>query len=194
MEKIGIVAECLAAIALLWQVVVLLRQTKLFKHHATSQQLIGEVLQKQAEIMERQAQISEEAGRFTRRMADKEERETLFSCIQAMKAQVATVIQTTDINSNFVRDQDAVEAAWQTLAEYAVACHKELTVSIHLPLMLRNYFLDYTNRLVAVLQSRSAAPRTAQQLAAYRQELLVLDAEYVDFLKRMTETALTPDV
>jgi hypothetical protein len=185
MENIGTTPEWVAAIALLGQAGIFVWQTRVFRHHAKSQQLIGKVLQEQAGIMSRQVEIAAEAGRFTRRTAIKEERARLFDSILSMKTMVVSAIEKTKVSSESKAGVVDMNAAWESLANQCTTCQKELITCIHIPPELKNYFLQYAVKAAAIVDRRPTGSANAQPL-------IDLNAEYKDYGKKMIDAAQTP--
>jgi hypothetical protein len=184
MEHMGTIPEWVAAIALLGQAGVFVWQTRIFKHHATSQKLIADVLKKLEEIMGRLETMAGEAASFTRRMAVKEEREGLFDCIQSMKEKVVLAIEKTKVSSESKQGVQDMDAAWLNVGSQSIACQKEL-IKLGLPPELKNFFLEYAIKALAIAEARSPGSANAQPLVA-------LNTEYKDYGKKMIEVAQIP--
>jgi hypothetical protein len=176
--------EWVAAVALTMQAAVFVWQTTVFKHHARSQKLIAEVLQKQEEIMKRQEEISADVSKFMRLGALKEERGRLFDSLRLMRAQVITAIEKTRVSSQSKEGVEAMDAAWNALVDSCTTCQKEL-ITVEISAELKNYFLNYAMKAVGIANKRPAGFANAQPLTD-------LNAEYADYNTKMIEAVRTP--
>jgi hypothetical protein len=193
--------EWVAAIALLIQAgifvlhALILRKhaTTLEKHveiagtQATTAKLIGQAIEQQGKVLNEQTKIMDEQLRFQRRIEAKAERVEVFDLLLQTQVSFRMLHQALmEVQlSNYTQEmRSRVKARWEELQQDLSPAAKEVHTSIYLSDEEREYFVRYTEELLAI-----------EETADIRKDIERVDAFYKKhkgFVQKLFALAKTP--